>query len=54
MKAFGLDENWIDLTNSLPSLHSDPASIANTIRQRVKEELIAVNTIGDLARMDVQ
>ena len=54
VEAFGLDENWIDLTNSLPYLHSDPASIANTIRQRVKEELIAVNTIGDLARMDVQ
>ena len=87
VEAFGLDENWIDLTQSLPYLHSDPVRVANTIRRRVKEELgvtvsvgvsfnkifaklgsdllyvgrstarklelIAVNTIGDLARTDV-
>ena len=36
VEAFGLDENWIDLTQSLPYLHSDPVSVANTIRRRVK------------------
>jgi len=46
VEAFGLDENWIDLTNSLPYLHNDPVSIANTIRQRVKEELGVTVSVG--------
>ena len=46
VEAFGLDENWIDLTHSLPYLHSDPVSIANTIRRRVKEELGVTVSVG--------
>ena len=46
VEAFGLDENWIDLTHSLQYLHSDPVSIANTIRQRVKEELGVTVSVG--------
>jgi len=46
VEAFGLDENWIDLTNSLPYLHNDPVSIANTIRRRVKEELGVTVSVG--------
>ena len=46
VEAFGLDENWIDLTNSLQYLRSDPVSIANTIRQRVKEELGVTVSVG--------
>ena len=46
VEAFGLDENWIDLTNSLQYLHSDPVTIANTIRRRVKEELGVTVSVG--------
>lgn len=46
VEAFGLDENWIDLTNSLQYLHSDPVTIADTIRQRVKEELGVTVSVG--------
>ena len=46
VEAFGLDENWIDLTNSLPYLHNDPVSIADTIRRRVKEELGVTVSVG--------
>ena len=46
VEAFGLDENWIDLTNSLPYLQRDPVSIANTIRRRVKEELGVTVSVG--------
>ena len=46
VEAFGLDENWIDLTHSLQYLNCDPASIANTIRQRVKEELGVTVSVG--------
>ncbi len=46
VEAFGLDENWIDLTNSLQYLRSDPVSIADTIRRRVKEELGVTVSVG--------
>ena len=46
VEAFGLDENWIDLTGSLSCLHSDPATIADTIRRRVKEELGVTVSVG--------
>ena len=46
VEAFGLDENWIDLTHSLQYLHSDPVSVANTIRHRVKEELGVTVSVG--------
>ena len=46
VEAFGLDENWIDLTNSLQYLHQEPVAIADTIRQRVKEELGVTVSVG--------
>ena len=46
VEAFGLDENWIDLTGSLSCLHSDPVAIADTIRRRVKEELGVTVSVG--------
>ena len=46
VEAFGLDENWIDLTNSLQYLHQEPIVIADTIRQRVKEELGVTVSVG--------
>ncbi len=46
VEAFGLDENWCDITNSLQCLHSDPVTIADSIRQRVKKELGVTVSVG--------
>ena len=46
VEAFGLDENWCDITNSLQYLHSDPVTIADSIRQRVKNELGVTVSVG--------
>lgn len=46
VEAFGLDENWCDITNSLSVFKSGPAAIADTIRQRVKEELGVTVSVG--------
>ena len=46
VEAFGLDENWIDLTNSLQMLKAEPVAIADTIRRRVKEELGVTVSVG--------
>lgn len=46
IESFGLDENWIDLTQSLQFLHSDPVTIAHAIRRRIKEELGVTVSIG--------
>ncbi len=46
VEAFGLDENWCDITNSLSVFKAGPAAIADTIRQRVKEELGVTVSVG--------
>ncbi|MBR1511871.1 MAG: DNA polymerase IV, partial [Acidaminococcaceae bacterium] len=46
VEAFGLDENWCDITNSLQCLHSDPVTIADSIRQRVKKEQGVTVSVG--------
>ena len=46
VEAFGLDENWCDISDSLPMFKTDPVTIANTIRQRVKEELGVTVSVG--------
>lgn len=45
VEAFGLDENWIDVTASLP-LFGPAETIAETIRQRIKDELGVTVSIG--------
>ena len=45
VEAFGLDENWIDVTASLP-LFGPAETIAEAIRQRVKDELGVTVSIG--------
>jgi DNA polymerase IV len=45
VEAFGLDENWADVTGSL-SLFGSAEAIAETIRQRVKTELGVTVSIG--------
>lgn len=46
VEAFGLDENWCDITGSLPMLKADPVTIADAIRQRMKEELGVTVSVG--------
>ena len=45
IEPFGIDENWIDVTGST-ILCGDGAAIANSIRQRIKEELGLTVSIG--------
>ena len=45
IEPFGIDENWIDVTGS-KLLCGDGSSIANSIRQRIKEELGITVSIG--------
>ena len=45
IEPFGIDENWIDVTGS-KLLCGDGSAIANSIRQRVKEELGITVSIG--------
>ena len=45
IEPFGIDENWIDVTGS-KLLRGDGSAIANSIRQRIKEELGITVSIG--------
>ena len=45
IEPFGIDENWIDVTGS-KLLCGDGSAIANSIRQRIKEELGITVSIG--------
>ena len=45
VEAFGLDENWIDLTNPGITIE-DGARIADAIRGRVREELGLTISVG--------
>ena len=45
IEPFGIDENWIDVTGS-KLLCGDSSAIANSIRQRIKEELGITVSIG--------
>ena len=45
IEPFGIDENWIDVTGS-KLLCGDGSEIANSIRQRIKEELGITVSIG--------
>ena len=45
IEPFGIDENWIDVTGS-KLLCGDGSDIANSIRQRIKEELGITVSIG--------
>ena len=46
VEAFGLDENWCDITGSLHMLNKDPVAIADAIRKRVKAELGVTVSVG--------
>ncbi len=46
VEAFGLDENWCDITDSLQYLRNGPAAVADAIRGRVREELGVTVSVG--------
>lgn len=45
IESFGIDEVWMDVTESV-KLFGDPVELANTIRQRIKEEVGITASIG--------
>ncbi len=44
-EAFGLDESWLDITGSV-GLFGDGESVANEIRQRIKNEMGVTASVG--------
>ncbi len=46
VEAFGLDENWLDLTGSISYLKKDGFTLAEEIRHRIKKELGITVSIG--------
>ena len=45
-ESFGIDESWLDVTNTLHLFGGDAKALANAIRQRVKRELGITVSIG--------
>jgi DNA polymerase IV len=45
IESFGIDEVWMDVTESV-KLFGDPVELANTIRQRIKDEVGITASIG--------
>ena len=46
VESFGLDEAWLDVTGSLHYFKSTPVQLANTIRERVKQEIGITVSVG--------
>lgn len=46
VESFGLDEAWLDVTGSLHYFKSTPAQLANSIRERVKQEIGITVSVG--------
>ena len=45
-RSFGIDESWLDVTNTLHLFGGDAKALANAIRQRVKRELGLTLSVG--------
>ena len=45
-ESFGIDESWLDVTNTLHLFGGDAKALANAIRQRVKRELGLTLSVG--------
>ena len=45
-ESFGIDESWLDVTNTLHLFGRDAKALANAIRQRVKRELGLTLSVG--------
>ncbi|MBR7149788.1 MAG: DNA polymerase IV [Oscillospiraceae bacterium] len=46
VEPFGIDESWLDITNTLHLFHCDAVTLANTIRARIKGELGLTLSVG--------
>ena len=46
VEPFGIDESWLDITNTLHLFGGDPRAVADTLRQRVREELGLSLSVG--------
>ena len=46
VEPFGIDESWLDVTNSLHLFGGDPVAIADELRRRVREELGLSISVG--------
>ena len=47
-ESFGIDESWLDVTNTLHLFGGDAKALANAIRQRMKRELGLTLSVGCL------
>ena len=46
VEPFGIDESWLDVTGSLHLFGGDAKALANTLRQRMKQELGLTLSVG--------
>jgi len=46
VEPFGIDESWLDVTNTLHLFGMDGAALADTLRRRVKKELGLTLSVG--------
>ena len=46
VEPFGIDESWLDVTNTLHLFGMDGAALADTLRRRVKQELGLTLSVG--------
>ena len=46
VEPFGIDESWLDVTNTLHLFGGDAAALADTLRRRVREELGLTLSVG--------
>ena len=46
VEPFGIDESWLDVTGSIHLFGGDPEALANTIRERVRNELGITISVG--------
>ena len=46
VEPFGIDESWLDITGSMHLFGSDPAAIADSIRERIRRELGLTLSVG--------
>ena len=46
VEPFGIDESWLDVTNSLHLFGGDAKALADTLRERMKQELGLTLSVG--------
>ena len=46
VEPFGIDESWLDVTNTLHLFGGDPVALADNLRRRIREELGLTLSVG--------